>query len=129
TLGVLLEKFLGAVEIHARFRQPGVVVHDAVEQRAKIGHHGRELQADHATAENLDVVADPDLVHGPQQPARIGRIGCDIHYARLSAGPHGALLNHISWPTLLFTWNEKFPINSRPRCLTNGMSGAVGTVA
>ena len=49
--------------------------------------------------------------------------------AQLSAGPQGALLNHMSWPTLLFTWNEKFPISSRPRCLTNGMSGAVGTVA
>ena len=49
--------------------------------------------------------------------------------AQLSAGPHGALLNHMSWPTLLFTWNEKFPISNRPRCLTNGMIGAVGTVA
>ena len=33
----------------------------------------------------------------------------------------------MSWPTLLFTWNEKFPISSMPRCLTNGMIGAVGT--
>ena len=49
--------------------------------------------------------------------------------AQLSAGPHGALLNHMSWPTLLFTWNEKFPISSSPRCLTSGMIGAVGTVA
>ena len=49
--------------------------------------------------------------------------------AQLSAGPHGALLNHMSWPTLLFTWNEKLPISNRPRCLTSGMIGAVGTVA
>ena len=49
--------------------------------------------------------------------------------AQLSAGPHGALLNHMSWWTLLFTWNEKLPISSRPRCLTSGMIGAVGTVA
>ncbi len=46
-----------------------------------------------------------------------------------SAGPHGATLNHMSWPTLLFTWNEKFPISTMPRCLTSGMIGAVGTVA
>ena len=49
--------------------------------------------------------------------------------AQLSAGPHGALLNHMSWPTLLFTWNEKLPISNIPRCLTSGISGAVGTVA
>ena len=49
--------------------------------------------------------------------------------AQLSAGPHGALLNHMSWLTLLFTWNEKLPISSRPRSLTNGMIGAVCTVA
>ena len=49
--------------------------------------------------------------------------------AQASAGPHGALLNHMSWPTLLLTWNEKFPISSMPRCLTSGMIGAVGTVA
>ena len=49
--------------------------------------------------------------------------------AQLSGGPHGALLNHMSWPTLLLTWNEKLPISSRPRCLTIGMIGAVGTVA
>ena len=77
-LGVVLEKLLGAVEIHARFRQPGVVVDDAVEQRTQIRHHGRELQADHAAAENLDVVADPDLVHGAQNAGRVRRIGRDI---------------------------------------------------
>src|SRR3979411_2263427 len=49
--------------------------------------------------------------------------------AQLSGGPHGALLNHMSWPTLLFTWKEKLPISNRPRDLTSGMSGAVGTVA
>src|ERR1035437_2999635 len=49
--------------------------------------------------------------------------------AQLSAGPHGALLNHMSWPTLLFTWNEKLPISNSPRDLTSGMIGAVGTVA
>ena len=49
--------------------------------------------------------------------------------AQLSGGPHGALLNHMSWPTLLLTWNEKLPISRRPRCLTIGMIGAVGTVA
>ena len=48
--------------------------------------------------------------------------------AQLSAGPQGALLNHMSWPTLLFTWNEKLPMSKRPRCLTNGKIGAVGTV-
>ena len=49
--------------------------------------------------------------------------------AQLSGGPHGALLNHMSCWTLLLTWNEKLPISSRPRCLTSGMIGAVGTVA
>src|SRR5674476_1078703 len=44
--------------------------------------------------------------------------------AQLSGGPHGALLNHMSWPTLLFTWNEKLPISNRPRDLTSGMIGA-----
>ena len=48
---------------------------------------------------------------------------------QLSGGPHGALLNHMSCWTLLLTWNEKFPISNRPRCLTSGMIGAVGTVA
>ena len=77
-LGVGLEERLGAVEIHALLRQPGVVVDDAVEQRTQILHHGGELQADHAAAENLDVVADPDLVDGAQDAGRIRRIGRDI---------------------------------------------------
>ena len=41
------------------------------------------MQADHATAENLDVVADPDLVHGAQNSGRIRRIGRDIDDVRL----------------------------------------------
>ena len=49
--------------------------------------------------------------------------------AQESAGPHGATLNHMSWPILLLIWNEKFPISTMPRCLTSGMIGAVGTVA
>ena len=77
-LGIDLEKLLGAGVIHARFRQPGVVVDDAVEQRPQIPHHGGELQADHAAAENLDVIADPDLVHGTQNAGRIRRVGRDI---------------------------------------------------
>src|SRR6478672_8002310 len=55
-LRVSREEFFGPVEIHLRFGQPGVVVDDAVEQRTQIGHHGGELQANHAAAENLDVV-------------------------------------------------------------------------
>src|SRR6185437_2949441 len=51
--GVFVEELLGAVEIHALFRQPCVVVDDAVEQGAQIRHHGCELQTDHAAAENL----------------------------------------------------------------------------
>src|SRR4051812_46385383 len=61
-LGIFFEELLGAVEIHALFREPGVVVDDAVEQRAHVLHHRAELQADHAAAENLDVVPDADLV-------------------------------------------------------------------
>ena len=49
--------------------------------------------------------------------------------AQLSGGPHGALLNHMSCWTLAFTWNEKLPISTRPRSLTNGMIGAVCTEA
>src|SRR5678809_306649 len=40
----------------------------------------------------------------------------------------GELLNHMSCCTFAFTWNEKLPIRSLPRCLTSGMIGAVGTV-
>ena len=47
---------------------------------------------------------------------------------QLEASFHGALLNHMSCCTFAFTWNEKLPISSRPRCLTSGMIGAVGTV-
>ena len=47
---------------------------------------------------------------------------------QLEASVHGELLNHMSCLTVWFTWNEKLPIRSRPRCLTSGMIGAVGTV-
>ena len=47
---------------------------------------------------------------------------------QLEASFHGALLNHMSCLTASFTSNEKLPISSRPRCLTSGMIGAVGTV-
>ena len=46
-------------------------------------HDGAELQANHATAEKLDVVSDPDLVHGAQNSGRIRRIGRDINDVRL----------------------------------------------
>ena len=85
TLGVGLEERLGAVEIHALLRQPGIVVDDAVEQRPQIGHHGCKLQTDHAAAEDLDVVADPDLVDGAQNAGRIRRIGRDIDHVGLGS--------------------------------------------
>ena len=47
---------------------------------------------------------------------------------QLAASFQGELLNHMSCLTVRFTWNEKLPISSRPRCLTSGMIGAVGTV-
>jgi hypothetical protein len=47
---------------------------------------------------------------------------------QLDASFHGELLNHMSCCTFEFTWNEKLPIRSSPRCLTSGMIGAVGTV-
>ncbi len=47
---------------------------------------------------------------------------------QLDASFHGELLNHMSCCTFAFTWNEKLPISSRPRCFTSGMIGAVGTV-
>src|SRR5678816_2729938 len=48
---------------------------------------------------------------------------------QLDASFHGELLNHMSCCTFAFTWNEKLPISSRPRCFTIGMIGAVGATA
>ena len=47
---------------------------------------------------------------------------------QLAASFQGELLNHMSCCTFAFTWNEKLPIRSSPRCFTIGMTGAVGTV-
>ena len=46
--------------------------------------------------------------------------GCTYTVRFAHVRPQGALLNHMSWCTLLFTWNEKLPINNSPRCFTNG---------
>src|SRR5579863_7293119 len=50
-LRILVEKGLGALEIHRGLGQPGVEVDDAIEQRAHLLHHRTELQADHPAAE------------------------------------------------------------------------------
>src|ERR1043166_5748886 len=47
---------------------------------------------------------------------------------QLEASFQGELLNHMSCCTFAFTWNEKLPMRSSPRCFTIGMIGAVGTV-
>ena len=63
-----------------------VVIDDAVQRRAERHHVGRELQPDHAAAEQLDRVADADLVYGAHDGHRVVRIGHDEH----DVGPGGA---------------------------------------
>src|SRR6267142_5379456 len=61
-LGIALQEVLDARVLHAGY--VGVVVGDAVQETAERAHDRRELQADHAAAEELHLRADADLVHG-----------------------------------------------------------------
>ncbi len=61
-------------EVHGLLRCPGVVVHHAVQHGTQRFHDGGVLQSDHAAAEQLDVVADADLVHRTNDRGGIGGI-------------------------------------------------------
>ena len=86
-------------ELH-RIRRIGLVEHD---------WHVALLRD---LARGLDQILRELLIGGEQRhrlAAGLLSRGRERPTPRLSAGPHGALLNHMSWWTLLFTWNEKLP--------------------
>ena len=74
---VLLEERFGALEHHLLGRHPGLVVDEAVEQRAQLVlEHGR-LQPDHGAADQLRLEAE--LVDRFDDAHRVQRIGAHRH--------------------------------------------------
>ena len=84
---IALEELLDAGVLHAG--RIGGVVDDAVQLRAEVLHDWRELQADHAAADQLHRRADADLVDRAHQRHGVVRVGADEHHVGLGV-PHRA---------------------------------------
>src|SRR6266851_4291406 len=88
---IFLQELHRARKLHGRRRNPGLVVDDAVEQRAELGLERGRLQADHGAADHLRLEAD--LVDRPHHADRVERIGADdgeIRIGRLHGAHDGA---------------------------------------
>src|SRR5258706_13951919 len=84
---ISLDQILDTGELHLRYRQPPVVIDEAVEHRTELHLERGGLQAHHTTSDHLRLEAY--LVDGLHHSDRIRRIGADHHEVRIG-GRDGA---------------------------------------
>ncbi len=94
----------------------GFVIDHAVQERSELRLERGELRADEPAAEHPRL--EPDLVHGPHHPGRVGRVRReedDIRIGRLDGAHYGREVDGVGWVALVVDHLEPGALGLRAR--------------